>query len=130
MQVSAVDFVQYTVTDLDDAVAFYRDRLGLTLESRLEEVGWAEFALPPTTLALWEPGADEAATPGGGGASVALAVDDVAAAVDELRDAVDVLVEPFDTGVCDTAVIADPDGNHITLHRRHDGTHGRRDPLP
>lgn len=130
MEAKAVDFVRYTVSDLDESIPFYRDALGLTLEKRVAEYGWVEFALPPTTLALDETEDGRTAATGRDGA-VALAVDDVEAAVAELReDGRSVLQEPIDTGVCDLASVADPDGNPIVLHRRHDGTHGRSDPLP
>ena len=131
MDVKAADFVYYTVSDIDASVAFYRDALGLTVEFCDAEMGWAELALPPTTLALGEASADVPVSPGGGGVGVAVAVDDVEAAVDELREAgLSVLMEYMDTGVCDMAMVADPDDNPLVLHRRHDGTHGRRDPFP
>jgi catechol 2,3-dioxygenase-like lactoylglutathione lyase family enzyme len=131
MNATAADFVQYTVSDLETSVAFYRDRLGLALESLHEDLGWAEFALPPTTLALYEPADDGPFSPGTGGVSVAFAVDDVEAAVEELReDGLTVPMEPIGTGVCDTAMVEDPDGNPIVLHRRHDGTRGRKNPFP
>ena len=38
------------VTDMDKAVKFYRDTLGLQL--RFESPGWSEFATGETTLAL------------------------------------------------------------------------------
>ncbi|MFW6436823.1 MAG: VOC family protein [Halococcoides sp.] len=126
MNARAVDFVHYLVSDLDESVAFYRDVLGLTLDTKLDDVGWAELALDPTTIALEEsPEVDP------GGAAVAIAVDDVEAAVEELREHdVTISQEPFETPVCDMAHVTDPDGNPIVLHRRHDGTAGRRDPLP
>lgn len=131
MEPNAVDFVRYTVSDFDTALPFYRDRLGLEQEKHVEEYGWAEFALPPTTLALDETDDAERADPTDRGGAVALAVDDVEGAVGELRASGTTIVrEPVDTGVCDIATIADPDGNPIVLHRRHDGTHGRTDPLP
>lgn len=137
MDAKAVDFVTYSVGDLETSLPFYRDTLGLHLEKHIEEYGWAEFALEPTTLALQEDesvaedaeedGDEEAWT----GAAVAIAVDDVEAAAEELRDeGVTITLEPFDTGACDMAHVADPDGNPIILHRRHDGTHGRKDPFP
>ena len=131
MQAKAVDFVYYTVSDLDESVPFYRDVLGLTLESHIEDVGWAEFGVPPTTLALRESTADAPGEPGTDGASgLALAVDDVEAAVEDLREAdATVVMDPFETGVCEMARVADPDGNQFTLHRRNDGTQGRRDPF-
>ncbi len=131
MDVKAVDYVYYAVSDLSSSVSFYRDALGLELEQLSEEIGWAEFTLPPTTLALDEVDSDAPTTPGEGGAGVALAVDDVGATVDELRgEGATVLMDPVDTGVCDMAMVGDPDENPIVIHRRHDGTHGRRDPLP
>jgi predicted enzyme related to lactoylglutathione lyase len=129
MHAKAADFVAYSVSDLDDAVGFYRDELGLAVETHLEDMGWAEFALPPTTLALRE--SDDEGAVGGGGAAVAMAVDDVEAAVADLRETdATILQEAFDTGVCDMATIADPDGNELHLHRRHDGTAGRVDDFP
>lgn len=100
------------------------------LETR-DEDGWAEFALPPTTLALGEENPKAPQTAGEGGATVALAVDDVETAIEELRDEdVPVLMDPVETGVCHMAVITDPDDNRIMLHKRNDGTHGRVDPFP
>jgi predicted enzyme related to lactoylglutathione lyase len=129
--VKATDFVFQTVTDFDVSVLFYRDTLGLELEVLNEEAGWAEFALPPTTLALGEDNPQVPLTPGEGGTGIALAVDDVEASVDELRnEGMEVLLEPQEFPTCDMAMITDPDDNPIMLHKRSDGTHGRVDPLP
>lgn len=159
MHATAADFVFYNVDDIERAVSFYRDTLGLPLEAADEEAGWAEFAAPPTTLVLWHDRSGETQVPetgadagdgagerdgdageygsggggdsGGSGGGVALAVDDVESAVDDLRAAgTAVHMDPIETSVCDMAVIGDPAGNTILLHHRHDGTTGRRDPLP
>ena len=138
MRATAADFAFYNVDDIERAVSFYRDTLGLVLEAADEKAGWAEFAAPPTTLVLWHDRAGETQVPetgddggGGSGGGVALAVDDVESAVAELREAgTAVEMDPVDTGVCDMAVIDDPAGNTILLHRRHDDTTGRRDPFP
>ena len=130
MNVKAVDFAYYTVSDISTAVSFYRETLGLELEALDEESGWAEFACPPTTLALGEANPQVPVTPGGGGVGLALAVDDVSGAVAELRDEeLPILMDPVDTGVCNMALIGDPDENPIMLHQRHDGTHGRKNPF-
>ena len=47
------DFVVYYVTDLDRAVAFYRDVLRLPLSIFKPEWNWAEFDASPTTLVLF-----------------------------------------------------------------------------
>lgn len=122
MKAKAIDFAVYEVADLQRAISFYRDVLGLRLDFLLEEWGWAEFAVGAATLALNRP---ERGTPRAGGAAVALAVDDVAASAEELRSrGVAILREPFETGVCYMAMIADPDGNPLWLHQRKDGTCG------
>ncbi|RRJ34070.1 VOC family protein [Halocatena pleomorpha] len=131
MNAKAVDFAYYTVSDIETSVSFYQETLGLELEILDEESGWAEFASPPTTLALGEANPHMPISPGEGGVGLALAVDDVKAAVDELREEeVTVLMDTVDSGVCDMAMVGDPDGNPIMLHRRHDGTHGRKNPFP
>lgn len=124
MQVRAIDFIVVQVKDMGQAVAFYRDTLGLT---PLDDPGktWAEFEAGNATIALSAfgesaPGAAEAGT-----ISFALAVPDVTAAVEELKGKqVPILMETFETGVCWDAAIADPGGNRIWLHQRKDGTAG------
>lgn len=130
MDAKAVDFIGCAVSDLETAVEFYCDTLGLSLEYYNEDIGWAELGAPPTTIAIGESNENIPLPPGSGGVTMALAVDDVQAAIDELRDAGhDVEMDFVDTGVCDMAMVADPDGNPIMLHRRHDGTHGRKNPF-
>lgn len=126
MQTRAMDFVAYNVADLDRSVAFYRDVLGLKLSGQWGD-SFAEFEVPPTTLALvvLPPEAQRPASAGSGGAAVALSVPDVAAALEELRGKnVPVLMGPMDTPVCHMALITDPDGNSVYLHYRKDGTAG------
>lgn len=122
MKILGADFVSLEVRHLEKSIGFYRDVLGLELTGHWPEVPWAEFKISPTTLALTEPPATRELIKGG---SVALAVDNVEAAIAELRAAgVQVLVEPFDSSVCNYARIADPDGNVLGIHRRHDGSAG------
>jgi len=126
MEVRGTDFVVYQVSDVDKSIAFYRDTLGMVLEEHFEEFGWAEFTATPTTLALVDPAKFEAgAKPRPGGASIALAVDDVKAAVDELEGkGIKVYMEAMETPVCWYALVADPDGNPVGLHARKDGSFG------
>ena len=125
MKIRAVDFVSYGVSDMDKALAFYRDTLGLKLEMVYENT-WAEFSVGAVTLALVGPPWGTPPQPGyQGGATVALAVDDVGAGLEELRaKGIAVLDGPQDTPVCHMALIADPDGNRLWLHWRKDGTCG------
>ena len=142
-QVLGIDFVLYYVSDLDRAVSFYERRLGLKLAGRWDSYRWAEFDTEPVTLALSEVrdtariGAEPTAAsllPKSSTAqdgkevpvpAIGLAVADVDSALEELRRAgVKVLVETVESGVCHMALITDPDGNALWLHRRKDGTVG------
>ena len=118
MKVKAIDFIMLGVADMDRALRFYRDTLGMDFP--LGGGGdWREFDSPPVALAL------DADGPPPGQLVLALAVDDVDAAVEELRaKGVPILKEPFATDVCYQAQIQGPDGNVVMLHRRDDGTAG------
>jgi predicted enzyme related to lactoylglutathione lyase len=124
MKVRAVDFVVYNVSNMERAIAFYRDTLGLSLEYQIEG-NWAEFSVGAVTLGLCGP---EWATPPQrgyqGGATVALAVEDINAAIEELRGKGVTAEDAMETSVCYLALIEDPDGNRLILHQRKDGTCG------
>jgi predicted enzyme related to lactoylglutathione lyase len=124
MKPKAVDFVALSVSDMDRAEAFYRDVIGLDLETArgapgTRSNGFMEVAAGGTVISLTVMPERHA------NGIIALAVDDVRAAVEELRARdVPVLMEPLDTGDCTMAVVADPDGNQLLIHRRSDGTFG------
>ena len=72
--------------DLDEAVAFYRDVLGLELMGRFDPPGLAFFRLGDARLLL---------EPAAASATLYLRVDDIVAVADELRRrGVDLLDEP------------------------------------
>lgn len=119
MRVRAVDFVAYHVRDVKQSVTFYKDILGIHDGLLITAKTWTEFDTRPVTLAIVE----WAEHPGVG--AVALAVDDVCEAIEELRSkGVPVVMEPLETDDCWLAIIADPDGNFVYIHRRKDGTAG------
>jgi methylmalonyl-CoA/ethylmalonyl-CoA epimerase len=76
MDVNGLRQVAQRVEDLDRAVAFYRDALGLELIARFDPPGLAFFRLGETRLLL-EAGASSAI--------LYLGVDDVAEATEQLR---------------------------------------------
>ena len=124
MKVRGVDFVFYNVTDMDKAVAFYRDTLGLKV---IGEVGkmWTEFETGTTALSIGVYGAKPIKKGEKGNVSVALSVDDVEKTLVELKaKGVTVNMEPQSFDPCFMASISDPDGNEIVLHHRKDGTVG------
>ena len=117
-------FVGYPVTDLAVARAFYETVLNLTPGSVFgdDKASWVEYEVGPHTLAIsnmspdWKPSKD------GGG--LALEVEDVDASIAWLKDKdVTFTLEPFETPVCHMALIADPDGNSICIHKRKPGHH-------
>jgi predicted enzyme related to lactoylglutathione lyase len=120
-EVRALDYFVYTVADMDRAVAFYRDTLGLRCGFNERSGFWTEFDSRPVALALCAPGDGDWQGP----PAAALAVRDVRAKVERLRAlGVAVLAEAVETSVCVMAFVADPDGNRVCLHQRKDGTAG------
>src|SRR5262249_11284261 len=82
MQVEQVDFVSVPTRDVERAVAWYRDALGLPAS----EFTPGEVEAPNVTLSFWSPEADgEQFQPNVAG--IALRVRDVEAAVEEARQA-------------------------------------------
>jgi predicted enzyme related to lactoylglutathione lyase len=122
MKVTEISFAGYPVTDLKRARRFYEGVLGLTVSTIFgdENTAWVEYDIGPGTLAIgnmapeWRPSAN--------GGSVGLEVDDFDGAVKRLKEhGVAFSVDPMETPVCHMAVVADPDGNSITIHRRKAG---------
>jgi catechol 2,3-dioxygenase-like lactoylglutathione lyase family enzyme len=114
MQVEQVDFLSVPTRDVERAVAFYRDVLGLD-ESEFTD---GEVEAPNVTLSFWNPERDgEEFVPNVAG--LALRVADVEAAVEEVRAAGAEVVGIQDSGVCHMGFCKDLDGNTLILHRRY-----------
>ena len=117
-------FVGYVVSDVARAREFYEGVLNLKPATVFDHDGqlWVEYEVGPHVLAIskmsdaWKP------SPDGGG--VALEVEDFDASIAWLREkGVRFYLEPFKSPVCRIAVIADPDGNSIAIHKRDAGHH-------
>jgi catechol 2,3-dioxygenase-like lactoylglutathione lyase family enzyme len=114
MQVEQVDYVSVPTRDLERALAFYREVLGLP-ESEYSE---GEVETPNVTLSFWAPEADgEPFQPNTAG--IALRVPDVEAAVEEFRATGGEVIGIEDSGVCHMGFVKDPDGNVLIFHRRY-----------
>lgn len=120
MKITDVAFVAYAVSDVKKARAFYEGVLGLKPNSEYDGSGnasWVEYDIGTTTVGIgcapgiWDPSTK--------GASAALEVenfDDALATVKAKN--VPVVMGPHEYPSCRMVVIADPDGNRITLHKR------------
>ncbi len=117
--VTGVDFVAVPTKDIEAAVEFYGDTLGLPRSAYMPERNYAEFETGNLTLSLIvaeKMGMEHHVNRN----AIALHVDDVEAARATLEDrGVTFEGDTFDTGVCHMAFFADPDGNALMLHHRY-----------
>lgn len=120
IHVKEIAFTAYPVTDLARARKFYEGLLRLVPTTQFEHEGksWIEYDIGPGTLVIsnlaggqWKPSSD--------GPSLALEMDDFDAAINVLREErVTFSIEPMDSGACRMAIIQDPDGNSLVIHKR------------
>ena len=122
LKVIELAFCCYAVTEMARARRFYEEVLGLKPAKVIDippDSHWVEYDIGPGTLAIgsgpgWKPSPD--------GCSVALEVEDFDGAIAHLRENnVKFRTEPFPTPVCRMAMIFDPDGNTICIHKRNAG---------
>jgi predicted enzyme related to lactoylglutathione lyase len=117
--VTGVDFVSVPTRDLDAAVAFYGDTLGLTRSAYRPDRAFAEFETGNLTLSIINPERMQMDHHVSRNA-IALHVDDMEAARTRLEAAgIAFMGDTFDTGVCHMAFFTDPDGNALMLHHRY-----------
>jgi predicted enzyme related to lactoylglutathione lyase len=120
VKVTEIAFVCYPVTDLKRAREFCEGILGMK-ETRVfgdETMGMIEYDIGTGTFALGV-GAPQF-KPSAGGGCAALEVEDFEATVERLKDeGCKFVVEPADCKSCSMAVVSDPDGNSLIVHKRH-----------
>jgi predicted enzyme related to lactoylglutathione lyase len=118
--ITGVDFVSVPTTDLERAVAFYGDTLGLRRSVYRPERNFAEFETGTVTLSVVDPEKMGIGSFSPNRNHLALHVEDVAAARSTLQArGVEFAGDIFDTGVCHMAFLHDPDGNALMLHHRY-----------
>ncbi len=115
--VKEIAFVGYPVTDLLRARDFYERILGLecTLDHPIDETtSWIEYEIGASAIAIsnaWPPS-------GQSGPSAALEVEDLNAALESLlAEGVTLKTDVMASPSCRFFVIADPDGNDLTIHQ-------------
>ena len=124
MKITEIAFSSYPVTDIARARAFYEGVLGLDATMNHEIAGgghWIEYDIGTGTLGI---GRMEGWKPSGDGCTVALEVDDFESAIAALKSAGTPFgMAPFETPVCHMAMVKDPDGNTLIIHKRKPGHH-------
>jgi predicted enzyme related to lactoylglutathione lyase len=111
-----VAFTMYPVSEMARARAFYEGTLGLPASKAGETSPWVEFDLPGGgCLAITNV---SESTPGASGGMIALEVEDLDGLVAGLKaKGAAVVGEGIEGPGCHMAVIKDPDGNAIILHK-------------
>ena len=119
MNVTGVDFIAVPTRDVDKAISFYEDVLGLERSKQWGSMPAQEFETGSLTLAVMQSDAfgiefERHSHP------IALHVDDVEAARSELEGkGIQFEADTLDSGVCHMAYFRDPDGNALMLHHRY-----------
>jgi predicted enzyme related to lactoylglutathione lyase len=116
MAVKKFSSAYYVVSNMDAAITFYRDFLGLNIKFR-DGDRWTQFDVNGVALALADP--SEGAVPPGGGATVVLEVDNLQEMRDKLMQRgvpVNNIVDMGGHGKYFTA--KDPAGNVVQIFAR------------
>ena len=116
LKVTEIAFSCYAVTDMTRARDFYEGVLGLQ-PTTIIEGKWVDYEFGPHALAIgFAPGIFN---PSPDGCSVALEVENFDDAIAQLnKHGVKFRIEPMDCPGCRMAMIFDPDGNTICIHKR------------
>jgi predicted enzyme related to lactoylglutathione lyase len=116
MKIKKIAFVGVPVTDMKRAREFYEGVLGLKVSDEMMAGKWIEYSLSEGTLALANVG--EQWSPSDQGTGAAFEVEDFDEAIKHLKDQhVRFAAEPFETPCCHMAVVQDPDGNKLIIHK-------------
>ncbi|MGO9317012.1 MAG: VOC family protein [Terracidiphilus sp.] len=114
-KLTQVSVVMLGVHDVTRSIAFYRDKLGLKVQSEIP--GFAFLNAGAVTLCLSEPAAKVRGQVAGAG-EIVFSVEDVTAAYQALREkGVQFTHEPRNiTPAARVANFDDPDGNHLSIY--------------
>ena len=116
MKIKAIGFVAIPVINIERARSFYEEVLGLRTSDEMMGGKWIEYAVGDDTLAIAN--ISDTWTPSDQGTGAAFEVEDFDQAIDRLRDRhVRFAAEPFETPCCHMAVVQDPDGNKLIIHK-------------
>jgi predicted enzyme related to lactoylglutathione lyase len=116
MKIKNIAFVGIPVTDMKRARDFYERVLGLAVADEMMSGKWVEYTIGDNTLAIANVG--EQWKPSDQGTGAALEMENFDQAIYQLRkEGVRFAAEPFETPCCHMAVVQDPDGNKLIIHK-------------
>jgi catechol 2,3-dioxygenase-like lactoylglutathione lyase family enzyme len=118
MKIVEFAFVVYPSTDLARSRAFYEGVLGLTSTGFTErgDQFWIEYEVGPHTLGI---GNEPFLKASADGPHLVLEVDEFNDTIEHLRrHHVPFAIEPFEMPSCRAAIVLDPDGNKLGIHKR------------
>ena len=117
MKIKEIGFVAIPVTDMTRARSFYEEVLGLKTSEEMMSGKWIEYSVGDDTLAIANIGGDKW-VPSDQGTGAAFEVEDFDEAINRLKNQhVPFASEPFETPCCHMAVVQDPDGNKLIIHK-------------
>ena len=122
MKFTEIAFTVYPATDLAASRAFYEEVLGLTAADVFTEgecEGWVEYQIGAHVLAIAKM---DGMNPSADGPSCGLECENFDETIASLKEAgVTFSMEPFETPVCRMAMVLDPAGNTLIIHKRNPG---------
>ena len=114
MKIKKIAFVGIPVTDMKRARAFYEDVLGLQPHPEMTGQHWTEYSIGDGTLAIACVG--EQWKPSNEGTSAAFEVENLEEAIARFEER-KIAYDKVDSPVCRMAIIEDPDGNKLIIHK-------------
>jgi predicted enzyme related to lactoylglutathione lyase len=112
-----VAFTMYPVENLNRAMDFYKDNLGLTPSKISANGNWVEYDLPEGGCFAITTLAQEVKPSAISGGSIAFEVEDLDLLTQQLKEnGVTFKLDVFSSPVCRMAIIVDSEGNAIILH--------------
>jgi predicted enzyme related to lactoylglutathione lyase len=116
MKIEKIGFVAIPVTDIPRARKFYEEVIGLTVSDEMMGGRWIEYGVGEDTLAIAN--VSDTWRPSDQGTGAAFEVEDFDEAIQRLKDRhVHFAAESFETPCCHMAVVQDPDGNKLMIHK-------------
>jgi predicted enzyme related to lactoylglutathione lyase len=116
MKIKGIGFVAIPVTDVKRARSFYEEVLGLKLSDEMMGGKWIEYSVGDDTLAIAN--VSPTWTPSDQGTGAAFEVENFDEAIRRLQDRqVHFAAEPFESPCCRMAIVQDPDGNKLMIHK-------------